>query len=62
MTSPLCLPVKSNPPPVASIAEAIKNAQTRIKAAQTSQRDMEKTLKQASADLEELQHRFGGST
>jgi len=46
----------------ASVAEAIKNAQTRIKAAQTSQRDMEKTLKQASADLEELQHRFGGST
>ena len=45
----------------AQAAETVKTAQTRIKAAETSRQEMEKTLKQAGADLDELQRRFGGS-
>lgn len=44
----------------AAVAETVKNARARIKASKTLQGEIEKTLKHAGADLDDLQRRFGG--
>jgi hypothetical protein len=45
----------------ATVAETVKNAQMRIKTAETSRGQIERKLKQAGADLDALQRRFAGS-
>jgi hypothetical protein len=45
----------------ATVAETVKNAQARIKTVETARGQLEKKLKQAGADLDDLQRRFAGS-